>query len=217
MAARFRPWANSALLVAAASIAIAGAATLVFALVRMRMPAASEQGNPLEQPVAFDHRTHVAEAGIDCRYCHDLVERSAYAGVPPTARCMNCHAQVRNQSPLLDPVRRSFFGGTPIAWVRVDRLPGFVYFDHSIHLAKGVGCVTCHGRVDQMARVFKVEPMTMGWCLDCHREPEAHLRPPEEVTSMTWSPPEGDLRGERPEDRARPGVRRLTDCSACHR
>lgn len=216
MAARFRPWANSVLLVALVATAVAGIGVTAFALTWMRMPAANGQGNPLEQPVAFDHRRHVIDAGIDCRYCHDLVERSAFAGVPPTSRCMNCHAQVRSQSPLLDPVRKSFFGGTPIVWSRVHRLPGFVYFNHSIHVMKGVGCVTCHGRVDRMARVFKVEPMTMGWCLDCHREPEAHLRPLEEITSATWTPPEdGGALGR--EIAARLGVGRLTDCSVCHR
>jgi hypothetical protein len=188
MPAPFRPWANSVLVVAAASTVLAGVVLTVFVLVRMRMPAASEQGNPREQPVAFDHRRHVGEAGIDCRYCHDLVERSAVAGVPPTARCMNCHAQVRNQSPLLDPVRKSFFSGVPIAWSRVHRLPGFVYFDHSIHVRKGVACSQCHGPVEGMARVFKVEPMTMGWCLDCHREVAGRLDLP-----------------------------KLMDCSACHR
>jgi hypothetical protein len=216
MPARFRPWTNSAVPVAFVATVLAIAVITAFVLVRMRMPAASEQGNPLEQPVAFDHRTHVGLAGIDCRYCHDLAERSPFAGVPPTARCVNCHAQVRNQSPLLDPVWKSFFGGAPIAWSRVHRLPGFVYFDHSVHVGAGVGCVTCHGRVDQMARVFKVEPMTMGWCLDCHRAPEANLRPPEEVTSMTWLPP-GDGAALGREVAAKLGVRRLTDCSACHR
>jgi hypothetical protein len=216
MPARFRPWANSALPVSIVSIAIAGIVASVFILIRMRMPAASEQGNPREQPVAFDHRRHVVDAGIDCRYCHDLVERSPYAGVPPTSRCMNCHAQIRNQSPLLDPVRRSFFDGTPLVWNRLHRLPGFVYFDHSIHVAKGVGCASCHGRVDQMARIFKVEPMTMGWCLDCHREPEAHLRPKDAITSPTWAPPEdGGALGR--EIGSTLAVRRLTDCSVCHR
>lgn len=182
----------------------------------MFTPGATGQYSRVDQPIPFDHRHHVVDAGIDCRYCHDLGERFAYAGVPPTAKCLNCHGQIRNSSPLLEPVRRSFFEGTPIVWRRVNRLPAFVYFNHAIHVTKGIGCVECHGRVDQMARVYQATPMTMGWCLGCHRAPEPHLRPQDQITSMTWQPP-ADGGALQEESERVYGVRHLTECSACHR
>ena len=182
----------------------------------VRTPFATGQYRPLEQPVPFDHRHHVRDDAIDCRYCHDLVERSPYAGVPPSERCMNCHAQIWNDSALLDPVRRSFFEDRPIAWRRVHRLPDFVFFDHAAHVSHGVGCEECHGRVDRMARVYQVAPLTMRWCLDCHRDPAPHLRPPELVTAMGWTPP-GDARAIGEEIARRYAVRSLTSCTTCHR
>lgn len=187
-----------------------------FAMAWVRTPQITGQFSPLEQPVEFDHRHHVADDGIDCRYCHDLVERSPYAGVPPTERCMNCHNQIWPDSPLLAPVWASYFKNEPIVWRRVHQLPEFVYFDHSIHVNKGVGCESCHGRVDRMARVYQVASLQMGWCLDCHRRPERVLRPVEEITTMGWVPsrPQEELGRELME---RYGVRRVTDCTACHR
>src|SRR4051812_19524135 len=143
----------------------------------VRTPYVTGQFNPRDQPVQFDHRHHVRDDGIRCEYCHYTAARAPVAGVPPTALCMNCHSQVWNDSPLLAPVRRSYFTGEPLRWLRVHSLPDHVYFDHSAHVTRGVGCVSCHGRVDRMAQVYQVAPLTMEWCLDCHRDPDARLRP----------------------------------------
>ncbi len=182
----------------------------------VRTPYVTGQSSPLEQPVPFDHRHHVVDDGIDCRYCHDLVERSPVAGVPSADRCMNCHSQVWNESPLLETVRESYYSGRPIAWARVHRLPDFVFFDHSIHVHKGVGCETCHGRVDRMARVYQAAPLTMGWCLSCHRDPERFLRPRDQVTTMGWTADRGSRRSGAELARLY-RVKSLTDCTTCHR
>lgn len=173
-----------------------------------RSPLATEQFEPKEQPIQFDHRHHAGDERIDCRYCHRTVETSPYAGIPATEVCMGCHAQVWNRSPLLGPVREAFLSGKPLRWNRVHRLPDYVYFDHSIHIAKGVGCVSCHGRVDLMPAVMRTAPLTMRWCLDCHRNPGPNLRPPEAITSMTWQPEQPHETNE---------VRTRTDCTTCHR
>jgi hypothetical protein len=172
-----------------------------------------------EQPVQFSHKHHVGDAGIDCRYCHTTAERSAFAGIPPTRTCMNCHSQLFVDSPYLEPIRRSWRTGTPIRWRRVHDLPGFAYFNHSIHVNKGVGCSSCHGRVDRMAQMFQVASLRMEWCLDCHRAPETVLRPPDQIYSMTWEPPSGqEEEGRRlAETYGIPGRAVLTSCSTCHR
>jgi len=141
-----------------------------------------------EQPVQFSHRHHVTDDGIDCRYCHTSVENSPFAGIPPTKTCMNCHSQLFVDSPYLEPVRESFKTGQPIKWTRVHDLPDFVYFRHDIHVAKGVGCSTCHGRVDEMALTYQVASLQMEWCLECHRAPEKYIRPKEEIFNMKWEP-----------------------------
>ena len=143
-----------------------------------------EVGYSPEQPVAYSHKLHAGDLGIDCRYCHSNVERSAKASVPPTETCMNCHAKVRTDSLKLLPVRESFAHDTPIPWVRVHNLPDYAYFDHSAHTSAGVGCVSCHGRVDQMPQVKQTEPLSMGFCLDCHRDPGPSLREPSLITKM---------------------------------
>jgi hypothetical protein len=173
-------------------------------------------GVAVGQPVPFSHKHHVSGIGIDCRYCHTSVENSPVAGLPPTETCMSCHSQIWADSPMLEPVRASFREGRPIEWVRVHDLPGFVYFDHSIHLKKGIGCASCHGRVDQMPLMWKVETLNMEWCLDCHREPERYVRPREEVFNMAWTPPADRLALGR-ELVAKYQIRRMTDCSTCHR
>lgn len=168
------------------------------------------------QPVAYSHRLHAGELGIDCRYCHATVERGPVALVPPTKVCMNCHHVVRRDSPALAAIRESASSGRPMRWVRVHDLPGFVYFDHRPHLAAGVGCASCHGRVDQMEVVEQARSLSMAWCLDCHQDPDPHLRPEEALTAMDWVPPrnQADLAAE---IRARRNLRPPLDCTGCHR
>ena len=153
-------------------------------MVIVRSPYATRQNVPREQPIAFSHQHHVADIGIDCRYCHTCVEESAFANVPPTQICMNCHSQLWTDSPALAQVRESWRTGQPIAWQRVHDLPDYVYFNHSIHVAKGVGCVACHGHIDQMPLTWQASSLQMRWCLDCHRNPEPYLRPQELITKM---------------------------------
>ena len=174
---------------------------------------------PREQPIPFSHAHHVGQLGIDCRYCHTSVERSSFAGIPPTETCMNCHRQIWSQSPMLEAVRASYRTEQPLHWNRVYDLPGFVYFDHSIHVAKGVGCVSCHGRVDGMPLLWREASLYMNWCVGCHREPWRHLRPREHVFDLDWQPTEEqETLGRR---LAREyGVldpMTLTSCSTCHR
>ena len=177
---------------------------------------------PIEQPVQFSHKHHVSDDGIDCRYCHTSVEESAFAGIPPTHTCMTCHSQIWADSPLIQPVRQSYTDGKPIEWVRVHDRPDFVYFNHSIHVKKGVGCVTCHGQVDEMPLTWQAETMTMDWCVDCHREPQRHLRPREEVFNMEWQPPKGKqaqlaLAQSLAQEYHIRSPEQLTNCSMCHR
>jgi hypothetical protein len=171
------------------------------------------------QPVPFSHQHHAGQLGIDCRYCHTSVEQSAFAGIPPTKTCMNCHSQMWVGSRTLEPVRDSYRTGQSIAWQRVHNLPQFVYFDHSIHVNKGVGCASCHGRVDQMPFVWQAQTLQMKWCLECHREPEQHLRPREEVFNMAWKAPGDQLTlGRELKERYHVrDARTLTSCSTCHR
>ncbi len=169
-----------------------------------------------QQPIQFSHERHVAGNGIDCRYCHTSVETSAVAGVPPTKTCMNCHSQIWANSPYLEPVRSSFRTDTSIQWVRVHDLPDFVYFDHSIHVNKGIGCSTCHGRVDQMPLMWQVNTLQMQWCLECHRNPENYVRPRSEVFKADYQPPANQAElGRRLVQEYR--IARLTSCSTCHR
>jgi hypothetical protein len=216
MSALFPQWTNTLARVSLFCLA----ATLVLAFVVLflwvRSPLFTRQDAAIDQPVPFDHRHHVADCGIDCRYCHDTVDRSSSAGLPSTSLCLNCHSQIWNRSSLLEPVRASYFTNRPIPWRRVYQLPDFVYFNHAIHLAKGVGCVTCHGRVDTMAAIEQAPPLTMGWCLDCHRAPEKNLRPREFITSMTWHA-EGDALALGEALAARYEVHTRTSCTTCHR
>ncbi len=169
-----------------------------------------------EQPVPFSHEHHVSGLGIDCRYCHTSVETSSFAGIPAVKVCMTCHSQLWTEAGILEPVRQSWKTGIPLRWTRVYDLSDFVYFDHSIHIAKGVGCETCHGRVDRMPMVRKVEPLFMEWCLDCHRNPEKYVRPREAVFTMGWKPPEDQLTlGRRLVKEY--GIKSRTDCVTCHR
>jgi hypothetical protein len=148
---------------------------------------------PLDQPVPFSHKHHVGDDGIDCRYCHTSVDKGAFAGIPSTETCMTCHSQIWTDSPNLAVVRESFRTGQPIKWARVHDLPDFVYFNHAIHVQKGVSCVSCHGQIDQMPLTWKESTLSMAWCLDCHRDPVKSLRPPDKVYDMTWKPGKADV------------------------
>jgi hypothetical protein len=173
-------------------------------------------GEAREQPVPFSHKHHVTGIGIDCRYCHTSVEQSAFAGLPPTETCMSCHSQIWADSPMLEPVRASFRTGRSIEWTRVHDLPRFAYFNHSIHVNKGVGCATCHGRVDQMPLMWNESTLNMEWCLDCHRHPERYVRPRDQVFNMSYQPAEDQLTlGARLVQEYK--IRKMTDCSVCHR
>jgi hypothetical protein len=173
-----------------------------------------------QQPVQFSHKHHVGDDGIDCRYCHATVESTATASMPPTQTCMNCHSQLWNDSPYLEPVRASFRENKPIQWERVHDLPEFVYFNHSIHVAKGVGCATCHGRIDQMPAVYQENTLQMEWCIACHRNPAPNLRPSAQITNMSWTPAdmtnadEQEVKDKISKLRSR---EMLTSCSTCHR
>jgi hypothetical protein len=171
------------------------------------------------QPVPFSHKHHAGELGIDCRYCHTTVMTQASAGIPPTHTCMTCHSQIWKTAPMLAPVRDSYAENVPLVWTRVNRLPDYVYFNHSIHVTKGIGCSSCHGPVDQMQMTWRAQPFTMAFCLSCHRNPRARLRPANEVWNMEWTAPANQAEiGRRlmvAYHIASPA--RLTDCSTCHR
>ena len=171
------------------------------------------------QPVQFSHKHHVGDDGIDCRYCHTSVETSSSAGMPPTKTCMNCHTQLWSTTTYLEPVRASWKSGIPIKWTRIHDLPDYVYFNHSIHINKGVGCATCHGRVDQMPLITQVASLQMEWCLDCHRAPEKYIRPRSQVFNMAYQPPSNQIeQGTKLKKEYHVlGSDVLTSCSTCHR
>ena len=157
-----------------------------------RSPWVTRQGQRPDQPVPFSHKHHVEGLGLQCQYCHVTVEKSSYAGIPPTKTCINCHAQIWTNAQLLEPVRNSWATGESIAWTKVHDLPDFVYFNHSIHVNKGIGCATCHGRVDEMPLMYAQNTLQMEWCLDCHRNPAKNLRPTAEIYNMAWEKPAED-------------------------
>lgn len=179
----------------------------------------TRQGTVIKQPVPFSHDHHVSQIGIDCRYCHSTVERTASAGMPASATCYNCHSQIWKDAPLLEPVRESVKSGRPIEWARVHDLPDFVYFDHSIHVAKGVGCTTCHGPVGKMPLMYQESSLQMSWCVDCHRNPEKVLRPKDQVFNADWVPPANQDEVGRAllVEYKILDARHLTSCSTCHR
>jgi hypothetical protein len=200
-------------------IAVAAVGGLVYASVVIYLgfsPQATDVGYMPTQPVPYSHALHVGQLGMDCRYCHTGVEVAAAAAIPPTQTCMNCHSKVRANSEKLIPVRESYATGMSVPWIRIHDLPDFVYFDHSAHVRRGVGCVSCHGRIDTMEVVFQDKPLSMGWCLECHRSPENHLRPVEFVTQLDWVPEEDQLAlGTRL--RETNNINPPTDCNTCHR
>jgi hypothetical protein len=179
----------------------------------------TEAGTARAQPVPFSHRHHVGGIGLDCRYCHTSVEYAPFAGIPPTQTCMNCHSQLWADSPVLAPVRESSRSDRSLEWTRVHDLPDYVYFDHSIHVRKGVACVTCHGRVDQMPLMWREQTLHMEWCVDCHRHPDRYVRPREQVFSMDWTPPadQPELGKELVRAYRIASPAQLMSCSTCHR
>ena len=197
-------------------------------LIYARSSYGTDAGVVIPQRVPFSHQHHVGVLGIDCRYCHTTVENSSYAGMPPTKTCMNCHSQIWVGSEMLEPVRESYRTDQSLHWQRVYNLPGFVYFDHSIHIHKGVGCTTCHGAIDEMPLTYQVPSLLMEWCLDCHRNPADHLRP-HKVFDMRYSPSDilnpntkqpttqAELGRELAKEYDIPDTRYLTTCSVCHR
>jgi len=182
-----------------------------------RLDYVSQVGVARDQPVPFSHKHHVTGVGIDCRYCHTSVEESAFAGIPPTETCMTCHSMLWTEAAILEPIRASLRDDEPIRWTRVHDLPDFVYFRHDIHVSKGIGCQSCHGQVDQMPLMWKENTLNMEWCLECHRAPEKHIRPKEEVFNMNWSPPTNQEEvGRNLVEQYDVQKFQLTDCSICH-
>jgi hypothetical protein len=191
---------------------------LALAMVIARSPWVNDVGAAKEQVVPFSHKHHVSGLGIDCRYCHISVEQTAFAGIPAVKTCMTCHSQIWTEAPILEPIRESWRTDKAIEWIRIHDLPDFVYFNHSIHVKKGVGCVTCHGRVDQMPLMWKVNSLDMQWCLECHRQPEKFIRPREYVFRMDWQPPGDQLAlGESLIKEYHIDKSKMTNCSICHR
>ena len=220
MPAIFPRWTNNIPIAAGLLAPLAGAG-LIFAVWYWFSPSYTDVGYRPEQPVPYSHKLHAGDMGIDCRYCHNTVEQAAHAAIPPAATCMNCHdSAVKADSVRLEPIRAAYNGGKgdgpPVEWVRVHQLPDYAYFAHSPHVAAGVGCASCHGRVDKMVVVEMDQPLSMGWCLDCHRDPEPHLRPLDQVTNMNWNPAEQAYDAGRDPERKRQ-VNPPLHCSGCHR
>jgi hypothetical protein len=216
MAQLFPSWTNQLPLKVAAGAVLSGTLAVAGAWYYLT-PSYSRVGYQPIQPVPFSHQTHVDQLGFDCRYCHTGVEQSWYANIPSASACMNCHSQVLAADPRLAPVRDSAKSGQPVPWVQIHRTPDFVYFNHAVHVNRGVGCVSCHGQVNQMAEVRHEKPLTMAFCLECHRHPAANLRPPHEVYNMAWT--------NEPARQLEAGRRFVRDwkvnasqnCYACHR
>lgn len=200
-----------------AALAVLGAVVLVVAVLLSFGKRDLRLNQAVAQPIAFSHKHHAGDDGIDCRYCHTTVETDAFAGMPDTDTCMSCHSQLYTDAPMLAPLRRAAASGQPLAWNRVYKLPDFVFFNHGIHVAKGVACVACHGRVDQMPLMWRASPLQMQWCLSCHVNPTPHLRPRERLFAMDAprsSPEEAEQLARALQLET---ARRLTDCSTCHR
>jgi len=212
----FPRWSN---LVARASIPVLILLVVaVFGVLIVLDRLSYQVGVPIPQPVPYSHQLHVQGLQIQCQYCHSYVEQAASASIPPTETCMSCHSQVAHDRPSLQPIRDSYANNTPVQWNKVYYLPGFVYFNHSIHVAKGVGCSSCHGNVAGQAVVYKEQAMYMSWCLDCHRAPEKYVRPQSEIYNTTWTPPANQLEiGAQLVQEYNIQKQQLTNCGVCHR
>jgi len=217
MANFFPKWSNTVPLRVIIAVSVLGA-TAVGGVSYYFTPKYTRVGYEPKQPVAYNHALHVEQLGLDCRYCHSYVDQSGHANVPDSGTCMNCHSQIKKESALLEPVRRSYESGEPVEWVRIHKLPDYVYFNHAVHVNRGVSCVECHGRVDTMEVVSHSEPLSMAFCLDCHRNPEQAIRPLDDVYSLDWTPENK----EEHEKWAREAVLDWNinppqSCSGCHR
>ncbi len=214
---RFPPWTNKIKLLAGA----AGPVLLVWAVIGVNYgfsPAATDIGYQPVQPIEFSHQIHAGQLGTDCRYCHNTVELGSHSPLPTTETCMNCHSMVHTKSEKLALLRQSWedpADQTPIPWVRIHDLPDYAYFNHSAHVNRGVGCASCHGRIDQMEVVYQAEKLSMGWCLECHREPEQHLRPQDRITDMDWAPEDQIAIGMQIKEER--NINPPHSCSGCHR
>lgn len=198
------------------NLLVLGAPVYLVALIAYGVtPEALRIGYQPEQPVPYSHALHVGELGMDCRYCHNTVERTGEAAIPPAATCMNCHVTVKKDSDALQPIRAAFAENEPVRWVRVHDVPDYVFFNHEAHVNATIGCETCHGRVDQMVKVYQAKSLTMEWCVDCHRDPSPHIRPADQLTTMGYEP-KSDDEGKRL--MAERGIKaNNTNCSTCHR
>jgi menaquinone reductase, multiheme cytochrome c subunit len=215
MAPIFPKYTDTAVRIAGAALAL-GALSAIGLYAYFSHPKVLDTGYQPVQPVPYSHKLHAGSMGMDCTYCHYTVNSAAYAAVPATQICMNCHAQVRPQSKVLKPLRDSFATGEPVRWVKIHQLPDFVYFNHSAHVTAGVSCVSCHGRVDQMVEVRQIQPLSMAWCLECHRNPAPNLRPAELVTRLDWVP-DRDPAAIGREIIAEKKINPPQNCSGCHR
>jgi len=215
LAQLFPRWTNRIPLILGLAAPVIGV-FLIGAVWYYGSPEYTDVGYRPHQPVPYSHKLHVGELRLDCRYCHATVEVSPVATIPPTKVCMNCHHVIKRDSELLAPIRESLSSGRPMSWVRVHKLPDYAYFNHSVHVRAGVGCASCHGQINEMEEVTQVEPLSMGWCLDCHRSPAPHLRPADQVTSMDWFPPANQEELGR-EIMVALDLHPPVDCSGCHR
>jgi NAD-dependent SIR2 family protein deacetylase len=215
----FPRWTNAVSRVTLLGAAATAPLLLWFCLMYVRSSYGTDAGVVREQPIPFSHEHHAGVLAIDCRYCHQSVETSSYAGMPATKTCMNCHSQIWVGAEMLQPVRTSYADDRPLHWDRVYNLPGFVYFDHSVHVQHGVGCSTCHGEVNRMPLTYQMPSLLMEWCLDCHRAPQDHLRPRDLVFDMNYQPPEDqDALGQKLlQEYEIASAATLTSCSTCHR
>ena len=232
MAQLFKPSADSIFRLTIVGTLVMTFGTFWFFEMMQRSTYYSQRAIVHAQPLPFSHEHHVGGIGIDCRYCHTSVDKSSFAGMPPSKTCMNCHAQIWTNAEMLRPVRESYRSGKPLHWTRVNDLPDYVFFDHSIHIHKGIGCNDCHGPVDRMPLMYAAATLQMEWCLNCHRKPEKFLRPAEEVFNMRYIPPTGrfpvSVNGKTFTDQLTLGnylkteyhlrsVQDITSCNTCHR